>query len=153
MIAATSTTPNLDATLSSSASTITLLPGTNHSLTIVLDKNSVETEIKEKTIEEIIQEEFADTPIMIEVARCESHLKQFERDGLTVLRGKITPEDVGVFQINEYFHLSSSKQMKLDIHTLEGNIAYAKYLYKTQGTQPWRASKACWGKYTELAKK
>ncbi len=151
MIAATSTTASLDADLNASASTITLLPDTDYSLTIVLDRNSVDAEYKEKTIEEIVQMAFADAPIMVEVARCESHLNQFNTDG-SVLRGRITPEDVGVFQINEFFHLDGSTAMDIDIHTLEGNIAYAQYLYQTQGTRPWKASKPCWGKYQELAK-
>jgi hypothetical protein len=71
--------------------------------------------------------------------------KQFNSDG-TVLRGRVNRSDVGAAQINEYYHLQASKRLGYDIYTLEGNIAYAKYLYDTQGTQPWSASKPCWGK-------
>lgn len=71
--------------------------------------------------------------------------QQFNKDG-TVLRGKINHSDVGAAQINEYYHLAESKRLGYDIYTLEGNIAYAKYLYDTQGSQPWSESESCWGK-------
>jgi peptidoglycan hydrolase-like protein with peptidoglycan-binding domain len=34
--------------------------------------------------------------------------------------------------------------MGYDINTLAGNIAYARYLYDTEGTGPWLASASCW---------
>ena len=95
------------------------------------------------TDEENIRNYFADTPILIKVSWCESKLKQFKKNGALV-RGELTPEDVGAMQINEYFHLKDSKKLGFDIHTLEGNLAYAKYLYEKKGTQPWSASKYCW---------
>lgn len=82
-------------------------------------------------------------PLAIVVAYCESGLKQFDADG-KVLSGRIVPQDRGLFQINQTYHLAKSLEMGLDIETVEGNIAYAKYLYDTQGFGPWSASKACW---------
>lgn len=55
-------------------------------------------------------------------------------------------EDIGLMQINTYFHLNTSKKLGYDIFSLDGNMAYAKWLYEKQGTQPWSASKPCWSK-------
>jgi hypothetical protein len=102
-----------------------------------------------KTTKQIVQEYFTDSPVLIDVASCESHFIQFDADG-TIHRGKVNPQDVGVMQINEKYHLSDSKKLGLDIHTLEGNMAYAKYLYKKQGTRPWEYSSKCWNKTREV---
>lgn len=98
------------------------------------------------TIKALLQKQFPDAPIMVEIARCESRFRQLDAHG-NVLRGEQNPLDVGVFQINEKYHLADSKKMGLDIHTLKGNIEYARYLYDNQGTKPWNWSKPCWGKY------
>lgn len=111
----------------------------------------VASELKETT-EEIVRDHFADLPIMVEIAKCESRFTQYEKDG-SVHRGVINPADVGIFQINESYHLDTSEKLGVDIHTLEGNMAYALRLFKKEGTKPWGASKKCWGKYTEVAKK
>lgn len=88
--------------------------------------------------------EFSDAPIMVRIAHCESRFRQYNRDG-TVFRGKITPKDTGVFQINEYWHLAKATRMGMDIHTLDGNIAYARHLYESNGTTDWKWSRKCWG--------
>ncbi len=49
-------------------------------------------------------------------------------------------------QINEYYHAKTAEKMGLDIYTLEGNMAYAKYLYEKNGLSDWDASRPCWGK-------
>lgn len=95
-----------------------------------------------QSVKEQVQCAFPETPIMLEIARCESQFRQF-KDG-NVLRGELNADDVGVFQINEHYHLEASKKMGLDIHTTKGNIDYAKYLYQHQGTTPWNWSKNCW---------
>lgn len=106
-----------------------------------------------KTIQEMLNEYFKDSPIMIKVAWCESRNRQFEKNG-EVFRGIVNNDDVGVMQINTYYHEETAKKMGLDLMTLEGNIAYGKYLYEKEGTTPWDSSSACWAKYeTELAKK
>jgi hypothetical protein len=103
-----------------------------------------------KTTKQIVQEYFADTPVLIDVASCESHFTQFDADG-TVHRGVVNPQDVGVMQINEKYHLSESERLGLDIHSLKGNLAYAKHLYETEGTRPWEYSSKCWNKTREVA--
>lgn len=104
----------------------------------------------EKTTEEIVNEYFKETPILSKVAYCESRYRQFDSNG-NVLRGMVNSSDVGVMQINEYYHLSDSKKLGLDIHTLEGNLAYAKNLYERQGIAPWVHSSPCWNKGEGIA--
>lgn len=82
-------------------------------------------------------------PILLEIAKCESHVRQFNADG-SVLRGLIDHDDTGIFQINRRYHLQAALQMGLDIDTVEGNIKYAEYLFGKQGTRPWSASQSCW---------
>lgn len=117
-----------------------------------IEANSVEVAATTATTEEQVRAYFSETPILAEVARCESHFRQFDENG-QVLRGKVNAQDVGVMQINEHYHLKTAQQLGLDIHTLEGNMAYAKYLYDTQGTRPWNYSSACWSKHREVALK
>ncbi len=105
------------------------------------------------TLEDHVREVFKDTPILAEVARCESEFRQFGTDG-KIIRGEVNKHDIGVMQINEGYHKEQAEKLGYDLYTLDGNIAYAKALYADQGTQPWKASKPCWGKAeVELAKK
>ena len=105
------------------------------------------------TIETYVRNYFADSPILAEVARCESTFRQFDSKG-NPIRGLENASDVGVMQINEYYHAERAKKLGLDLYTLEGNMEYAKLLYKTQGTAPWSASKPCWGSHSaEVAMK
>lgn len=82
---------------------------------------------------------------MVNIASCESHLRQFDSSG-KVLRGIINNKDEGVFQINDTYHLAASQKMGINIHTLAGNIKYARYLYDNEGTAPWNWSKVKWSK-------
>lgn len=118
-------------------------------------RNEVEKII---TVEEYIKNYFSDIPVMVEVAWCESRFRQHDKSG-EVLRGDINRLDRGVMQINEFYHLEDSKKLGFDILTLEGNAAYARFIYEKSGLQPWRSSAPCWSKsiayteYTELAMK
>lgn len=96
--------------------------------------------------EKYVREYFKDVPIMIQVARCESHFRQLDADG-DIHRGVVNSADVGVMQINEFYHLDTAEKKNINIYTLEGNVAYARDLYERQGTQPWSSSKPCWGKF------
>ncbi|MEI6494534.1 MAG: hypothetical protein WCO03_00540 [bacterium] len=80
----------------------------------------------------------------IAIAKCESRLRQFDEKTGKVLRGQVVPEDVGLFQVNERFHLEASKAKGYDIYTPEGNIGYALMLLKSEGAQHWNASRPCW---------
>ena len=98
-----------------------------------------------KVIEKYLKEYFSDTPILVDIARCESEFRQFDTNG-NLIRGKVDRDDVGVMQINERYHLETAKKLGYEIHTVEGNIGYAKYLYGKFGLEPWSASKPCWSK-------
>jgi hypothetical protein len=88
---------------------------------------------------------FADIPVMIEIARCESTFRHTLEDG-SVLQGRVDPADTGVMQINKRYHLKTATAMNLDLETIEDNMAYARHLYETQGVQPWSASAPCWNR-------
>ena len=94
-------------------------------------------------IESYVRSQFADVPILVDVARCESTFRQFNPDG-TVVRGRVDKDDIGVMQINERYQGPTAKKLGYDIYTVEGNVAYAKHLYEQEGIQPWSSSKPCW---------
>lgn len=98
------------------------------------------------TIAAAIEHEFGQDSIMVHIAWCESRLRQFGEDGL-VLQGDVDPDDTGAFQINKWFHLKTAQGLGINVDTLPGNIAYARYLYDKNGTWDWRWSRHCWGKY------
>ena len=94
--------------------------------------------------ESIVRSYFRDIPVMVEIARCESTFRHDLEDG-SVLQGRVDPADTGVMQINKRYHLEAATAMELNLDDIYHNMAYARYLYETQGTQPWSASLPCWG--------
>ena len=97
----------------------------------------------QKELENKVRVYFKDDPILVDIARCESSFRQVDENG-KILRGTVNKGDVGIMQINEYYHADKAKSLGLNLKTLEGNLAYAKYLYEQQGTQPWISSSKCW---------
>lgn len=87
-------------------------------------------------IEKRVREFFADNPVMIEIAKCESKFRQFTDAG-KVLRGGSGGMMVGVFQFFESVHATAAKKLGFDLLTVEGNLAYARHLYTQAGTAPW----------------
>lgn len=103
-----------------------------------------------QTVEEYVREYFADAPVMVAIAKCESQFRQYDKDG-NILKNP-TSSAIGVFQIMASIHQESADaDLGLDITNVQGNAGYARHLYEKQGTVPWNASKACWGK-TEAGK-
>jgi soluble lytic murein transglycosylase-like protein len=106
------------------------------------------------TVIEMIQEASeklgVDSKLAVAIARCESGLRQYDTSG-SIVRGKVNSKDVGIFQINEDYHLAVSQQLGIDIYTTRGNIEYGVALIKKEGSQPWVSSKPCWGGHTELS--
>ena len=98
---------------------------------------------KVETVRQRVQTYFSDVPIMVVISGCESHYRQYDTDG-TTYRGEINNKDVGLMQINEHYHLKESKALGYDIHSIEGNLEYARYLYENEGTDPWNSSAYCW---------
>jgi hypothetical protein len=86
---------------------------------------------------------FKDEPILVAIAGCESSYRQVDENGY-IVRGKVNKGDIGVMQINEYYHADKAKELGDNLKTLNGNMAYAKYLYEREGTKPWASSEACW---------
>lgn len=82
--------------------------------------------------------------VLLQIAQCESGQQQFNPDG-SVLHGIANHNDIGYFQINTTYNAAAAKKLGYDIYTEKGNIEYALYLYHQKGTQPWNASKNCWG--------
>lgn len=95
-----------------------------------------------QTTEQYVRSYFADIPVMIDISRCESKFRQFGPNG-KVLRGD-NPDDFGIMQINQHYHRAEAEAMNLDINTIEGNVAFARFLYEREGTMPWLSSSRCW---------
>ena len=97
-----------------------------------------------QSVQEYVKTYFAETPVMYAIAGCESGYRQYDTDG-SILRNTHSSA-LGLFQIMQSTHEKTAAQLGIDIYTVQGNAAYAKYLYDQEGTAPWTASKACWGK-------
>ena len=83
--------------------------------------------------------------VLMKIALCESGGNQFNKDG-SILRGKENPQDIGKWQINEYWNGAKARELGFDIYTLDGNYAMASWLYDKNGTKDWNWSKHCWDK-------
>lgn len=94
-------------------------------------------------VEQKVRHLFKDTPVMIEIARCESKFRQYTDSG-NVFRGGYQNAMVGVFQFNGPVHKNGAKALGFDIDTLDGNLDYAKHVYTLSGTDPWVSSFTCW---------
>ncbi len=93
-------------------------------------------------VEARVREYFAHAPVMVAIARCESGFSQFASDGNPLYGG--TGGMAGVFQIAAAVHNAVAHDLGLNVNTLEGNLAYARYLFEQEGTVPWLASRRCW---------
>jgi hypothetical protein len=89
---------------------------------------------------------FPNTPVMVNIAQCESAFRQFTNSG-TVLRGG-NGSVLGIFQIAELY-ATRAQAMGMNIYSVEGNIAFARYLYEKDGTDPWMSSFPCWNALTK----
>ncbi len=104
------------------------------------------------SVEAYVRDYFADTPILAEIAKCESRFHQFDSKG-RVVRGEVNSDDIGILQINKFYHEEDAIKLGYDIYTIDGNLGYAKYLYEKYGDAPWVYSSKCWKKYREIASK
>ena len=118
----------------------------------IVDNSALSAPDQPQTVEERVREYFADTPILADIAGCESHFRQFGPDG-RVVRGEINHGDIGVMQINEYYHADEAKKLGLDLTSLQDNMEFARILYNKEGVAPWQSSSACWQKYENIANK
>jgi len=96
---------------------------------------------------------YKDFVLLREIAYAESGFNHFNKNG-EVLVGKKNNKDIGIFQINSYYHEKKAKELELDIRNPYGNIKYAVLLYKEQGSKPWGWSKKNWyAKYNAWLKR
>ncbi len=143
--------------LSSIYGTSTIATSTDLSTsTIVVPQITIEEQASKiptrKEVESKARAYFKNDPILVEIAKCESEFRQFDANG-SVLKGKVNSADVGLMQINKYYHADTALKLGFDLNTIEGNMAYAKYLYEREGVQPWKASSPCWkGALKEITK-
>jgi len=93
-------------------------------------------------VEQKVRTYFADIPVMVAIAKCESGFRQYDSFGNTLYGG--TGGMAGVFQVAAAIHNDTARELGIDINTLEGNLAYARHLYENQGFVPWFASAHCW---------
>jgi len=97
------------------------------------------------SIETYVREYFRDEPLLAEIARCESTFRQYDAKG-NILRGIVNDDDIGVMQINKFYHEDKADQLGYDIYSIDGNLAFGRWLYQKYGATPWSASSPCWAK-------
>ena len=101
-------------------------------------------------VESEVREYFKDIPILAEIAKCETHFRHLGEDG-EVIQGEVNKGDIGVMQINTFYHADEALKLGIDLKTLRGNLTFAKWLYEKKGTAPWQSSAGCWQKYGAIA--
>lgn len=105
------------------------------------------------TVKGEVEEFFADHPIMVEVARCESTFYHYDPETGKALQNREGSSAIGVFQIMRSYHEKPARERGWDIRDFYGNMEYAYHLYMEQGLRPWEASRKCWGSaYTAINK-
>lgn len=125
-------------------------PGLAGAALTLIEKPNISQEsfpVKVASIQEAIatqaKAEGVNPTLAQDIAFCESTNRQYAAGG-QVLRGKKNPADVGLFQINEKYHLEKSRELGYDIYSSEGNIGYAMWLLKNEGNRHWNSSRRCW---------
>ncbi|MCK4826778.1 hypothetical protein KA005_64180 [bacterium] len=101
-------------------------------------------------IEVAVRDHFADVGIMVEIARCESGFRQFDKEGKPLKNPGSTA--TGVFQLMASYHREPASNLGMDIDTVEGNLGYAMVMYEQSGTVPWNESRPCWQKHYAYSK-
>jgi len=87
-------------------------------------------------IEASVRFYFADIPVMADIAKCETNFRQYNPDGSPMYDA--TGTYIGVFQIAKSIHTTAAKSLGLDLATIDGNMMYARHLYESSGTAPWK---------------
>src|SRR5689334_3719567 len=93
----------------SSGPTVTELPkieNSGYKVVKEISNSEIETTM---TTEKYVRQYFKDIPIMIQIAKCESTFRQLDEDG-EIHRGRVNNADVGVMQINEFYHLNQAEK-------------------------------------------
>src|SRR5690606_12508644 len=85
-----------------------VLLSTNDALAATATSADELTYLNSRAVEEKVRDYFADTPVMVEIARCESKFRQYTDSGQP-LRGGSGGGMVGVFQFFESIHQNAAK--------------------------------------------
>ncbi len=101
-------------------------------------------EVLNDNVEPFVRSFFKDEPVMIAIAECESTFTHWDPQTGEVLKNRQGSSATGVMQLMASYHAEPAARMGIDITELEGNLEYADYLYESQGTKPWQASRTCW---------
>ncbi len=117
--------------------------------TVLSQSEVIEIPPTVESLGEHVREYYSETPVLADIAWCESRMRHVGENG-AVLRGMVDSDDIGVMQINTRYHQATADELELDIYSLHGNLDYARFLYDTQGTRPWNASRKCWDKIASL---
>ena len=108
---------------------ISFLPFTRSEITYVAEAQQVAL-----TPKEMVAQAFADAPRMLDIIKCESGFRHFDKNG-EVLRSYT--DDVGIMQISEYYWLNESQKLGLNIYDIKDNIKMARIIYQRQGLKSW----------------
>lgn len=93
---------------------------------------------------EVIVEIETKAPVLDRIAKCESGGKQFTNGQVTVNANTNGSVDIGKYQINMRLWGKKAADMGYNLAIEADNEAFATYLYKNLGTEPWVWSKKCW---------
>ncbi|MES2060223.1 MAG: hypothetical protein V4438_04300 [Patescibacteria group bacterium] len=85
-----------------------------------------------------------DVAVFKKIASCESGMRQFDENG-KLLRGLVDDRDIGIMQINTFYHGARAKELGLSLYNSEDNIRFGVMLYKDGPEKFWSASEHCWG--------
>lgn len=95
---------------------------------------------------EVVVEVESDAPVMSRIAKCESGGKHISPSGQVVVNVNSNGSyDTGLYQINSIWNKKAT-ELGYDLYKESDNKAFAMYLYKTHGSEPWYSSKSCWNK-------
>lgn len=87
-----------------------------------------------------------ESPVMARIAKCESGNIQFKNGQVVINVNTNGTYDQGRYQINSIWNKKAG-EMGYNLSVEKDNAAFAMYLYKNYGTEPWGASRAnCWNK-------
>lgn len=97
-------------------------------------------------VERAVRAHFKDAPVMIRIAKCESGFRHFDPQGPNGLLTNPSPKSSasGVFQILLKTHGQKARRLGFDLKTVNGQLGYARHLYRQNGTRDWSASRHCW---------
>lgn len=106
------------------------------------------TTVKPVTVfadKEVIKEVEGPSAVMDRIMKCESAGHYAKNGQVQFHANKDGTVDIGAFQINSIWDAQATK-LGYNLTIEKDNIAFAMWLYKNKGTEPWYSSKKCWNK-------